>query len=70
MPEIQEIDVHIDAFGRVRIEVRGVNGAKCEALTRELEQMLGGNVTERAYQDGYYAETDDMTDAERQTSET
>jgi hypothetical protein len=54
MSEIQEIDVRIDPSGKVEIEVRGVTGKKCEALTHDLEQMLGGVVTERVHHDAYH----------------
>jgi hypothetical protein len=56
MSEIQEIDVRIDRNGKVEIEVRGVTGKNCEALTRDLEQMLGGVVTERVHRDSYHQE--------------
>jgi hypothetical protein len=45
--ELQEIDVFIDADGRVRIEVRGVKGTACLDVTRELEAALGGQVESR-----------------------
>ena len=54
MVGIEEIDVHIDAAGRVKIEVRGAVGKTCEAMTHDLEQMLGGVVVERVYQDSYH----------------
>lgn len=66
MSEIEEIDVHIDPQGRVRIEVRGVTGKRCEALTRDLEQMLGGQVVEREYQDSYYRQGTNQTQSEEQ----
>ena len=69
MSEIQEIEVEIDADGRVKIEVRGVTGAKCEALTRELEQMLGGVVTGRVHHDAYHQDHLEATDADRQYQE-
>lgn len=56
MSELQEIDVRIDARGQVTIEVRGVTGPKCEAITRELERMLGGVVRERVHHDAYHQE--------------
>lgn len=45
--ELQEIEVFIDKDGRVRIEVRGVQGASCLDLTRDLEAALGDQVEER-----------------------
>ena len=69
MSEIQEIEVEIDADGRVKIEVRGVAGSKCEALTRELEQMLGGVVTARVHHDAYHQDALEATDADREYQE-
>lgn len=45
--ELQEIDVFIEADGKVRIEVRGVKGGACLALTKELEEALGGEIESR-----------------------
>ncbi len=45
--ELQEIDVTIDTDGNVRIEVRGVQGPACLALTAELEAALGSSVVSR-----------------------
>ncbi len=54
MTEIQEIDVRIDPDGKVEIDVRGVSGAKCEAVTAQLEAALGGQVIERRHKDSYF----------------
>ncbi len=45
--ELQEIDVKIDPDGRVHIEVRGVKGPACLALTKPLEEALGDQVIDR-----------------------
>ena len=45
--ELQEIEVIIGKDGQVQIQVRGVHGTKCLALTKELEQALGGDVLAR-----------------------
>ncbi|MBM3838676.1 MAG: DUF2997 domain-containing protein [Verrucomicrobia bacterium] len=45
--ELEEIDVFIEKDGQVRIEVRGVKGAHCLTVTKELEQALGGQVVQR-----------------------
>lgn len=45
--ELQEIDVVIDRNGNVQIEVRGVKGPGCLALTRDLEAALGNAVAHR-----------------------
>lgn len=54
MPEIQEIDVRIDPDGKVEIDVRGVSGTKCEAVTARLEAALGGQVLDRRHKDSYF----------------
>lgn len=66
MTETQEIAVHIDRNGRVRIEVSGVAGPKCEDLTRQLEQALGGVVVDRQYQDAYHQSVETTEDTARQ----
>lgn len=45
--ELQEIEVVIGKDGQVRIEVRGAKGRSCLALTRKLEEALGGEVLDR-----------------------
>ena len=45
--ELQEIEVFIEKDGRVRIEVRGVQGPRCLELTKALEAALGGQIESR-----------------------
>jgi hypothetical protein len=45
--EIHEIEVIIEKNGQLRVQVRGVKGKACLALTRELEAALGGQVLSR-----------------------
>jgi hypothetical protein len=45
--ELQEIEVVIGKDGQVQIQVRGVKGTKCLALTKELEDALGGEILAR-----------------------
>lgn len=45
--ELQEIEVVIDPDGITRIEVCGVSGPSCLALTEDLEEALGGEVVSR-----------------------
>jgi hypothetical protein len=45
--EVQEVTVLIDPFGKVRLEVRGVKGEGCRAITEGIEERLGGEVLER-----------------------
>lgn len=53
MSEIQEITVAIAPDGTVDLEVHGVTGPSCEALTAELEQALGGVVLDRRRKDSF-----------------
>jgi len=53
MSEIQEIEVILKPDGTVKVEVRGVKGEKCLALTEELEKLLGGGVVERVHTDEF-----------------
>ena len=45
--ELQEINVFIEKNGQVKIEVQGVQGPSCLDLTKELEDILGGEVIGR-----------------------
>lgn len=55
--EVQEVEVFIDAKGKVKYEVRGVKGQKCLDITRDLEMDLGDEVVSRE-------ETSEMYEAE------
>ena len=46
--ELQEIEVFIEKDGRVRIEVRGIQGGRCLEVTKALEAALGGQIESRA----------------------
>ena len=45
--DLQEINVFIDKDGQVKLEVQGVEGLSCVDLTKELEDLLGGEVVQR-----------------------
>jgi hypothetical protein len=45
--ELQEIEVFIDASGEVRVEVKGVTGPSCLAMTAGLESALGAEIVSR-----------------------
>lgn len=45
--ELQEIEVVIGKDGKVEIQVRGVKGARCLEITKEMEEALGGEVLTR-----------------------
>ena len=59
MGELHEIDVFISPNGTIRVEVRGAKGKKCLALTKDIEQLLGGNVTDRTLTDEFYQDEQD-----------
>jgi len=61
MSEIQEIDVYVKPDGSVKIEVRGVKGQKCLDLTKDIEQLLGGRITERVHTDEFNAAEQEQT---------
>ncbi len=56
----QEIAFNIGPDGSVEIEVKGVKGADCVELTRELEEALG-IVKNRVYTSEYYQEEQSVT---------
>jgi hypothetical protein len=56
MGEIQEIDVYVATDGTLKLEVRGVKGRGCLALTEEMERLLGGQVAERVHTDEFSQE--------------
>jgi len=53
MAELQEIEVVVTSDGMVKVHVQGVSGAKCLAVTEELERLLGNEITERILTDEY-----------------
>lgn len=65
MSELQELDVTIWPNGEIKIEVRGVKGPSCLAVTRELEALLGDDVRERDLTDEYREQGNTLTDEER-----
>jgi hypothetical protein len=53
MSGVQEIEVVISPEGKVEVHVKGVKGASCVDLTRELERYLGGRVSNRRHTHEY-----------------
>ena len=49
----QELQISITPEGEVKIEVKGVKGADCTEVTKEIEEALGV-VTDRQYTGEYY----------------
>ena len=50
---LQELEIMIDAEGKVSIKVSGAKGDQCLELTRPLEEALGA-VEQREYTADYY----------------
>ncbi len=61
MSELQEVDVYVKPDGTVRVEVRGAKGGACLDITKDLEELLGGIVSERIYTDEFNQEADAET---------
>jgi len=51
---MEEIQVEIDQHGNVQIEVSGVEGGKCVDVTKHMEQLLGGEISQREFTREYY----------------
>ena len=47
MDEIHEIEVVITNEGRMSVEIRGLKGQGCLEITKDIEQLLGGEILER-----------------------
>lgn len=45
--KVNEIEVTIGVDGEVRIQVRDMQGDSCLIATKDLEEVLGGNIVER-----------------------
>ena len=45
--KLEQIEVIIDANGKVRLETSGFSGDECLTATREIEELLGDQVLER-----------------------
>jgi hypothetical protein len=63
MSELQEVEVVLEKDGTVRVHVRGVRGQACVAITKPVEEMLGGKVLERQHTDEYLL--DENTEEDR-----
>ena len=55
MTNLEEIEITIDPDGRTRVQVRGVPGADCVALTAALEEKIGALSGERVKTAEFYA---------------
>jgi Protein of unknown function (DUF2997) len=64
MSEIQEIDVFVAPDGTVKLEVRGAKGKKCLDLTRDIEELLGGDIAERIHTDEFDQAEEEQTQAD------
>ena len=64
MNELNEIDVFISPNGTIRVEVRGTKGKNCLHITKEIEQLLGGKVTERTLTDEFYQNEQEISQSD------
>jgi len=55
----EELEIIIDNEGNVTLEVRGIKGPGCEALTQPLEEALG-DLKERHRKEEYYGGEEDI----------
>lgn len=51
---MEEIQIEIDQQGNVKMEVSGAPGGKCLDLTKNVEQLLGGEISQREFTRDYY----------------
>lgn len=54
MTNLEEIEITIDPDGRTHVQVRGVPGADCVALTAALEEKIGALSGERVKTAEFY----------------
>ena len=54
--EMQEMEITIDAEGRIKVTVTGAHNAECLEITKKLEEAAG-IVEERIYSPAYYEQT-------------
>jgi len=52
---VKKIKFKVSQDGEVRLDVTGVEGTGCEALSEPFEKVLG-QVYERGYKDSYYVQ--------------
>ena len=62
MSELQEISVDLLPDGTVKVEIRGVRGKKCLEITKDMEQLLGGEVVSQNLTDEYDLQDDTQDD--------
>jgi hypothetical protein len=51
--EMQELEITIDEEGRTQVQVRGIHGDDCLAVTKDLENAVG-TVSERTFLAEYF----------------
>lgn len=60
--EYHDVKVKILEDGTVEIDVDGVKGKKCLAITSQIEQLLGGEISERKLKTAYHDSDDKESD--------
>ena len=62
--DMQELEIMIDAEGKVSIKIKGVKGSGCMELTKAMEEALG-TTEERIYTEEYYESPLSLYEEER-----
>ena len=62
MSEVQELEIVIKPDGEVEVKVKGVKGERCLDITKQLEQLLGGEIVDRRHTDEYYEQDNRQSD--------
>lgn len=62
---VHEVDVTIGKDGKVRIEIRGMEGMTCTEVTQELLDALGGEIISQEFTPEAYATVQETVDEEQ-----
>lgn len=54
MARLEEIEILIDANGKVTFQVHGIPGKACLDVTKKLEEALGNEIIKREYTGEYF----------------
>ncbi len=62
---MHELDIEIDAQGRVKVHVKGAKGKKCLEYVQLFQQILQGQVTEQQLTSEYYEQPVEVVEQEK-----
>ncbi|MBI9047844.1 MAG: DUF2997 domain-containing protein [Anaerolineaceae bacterium] len=51
---VEEVHINIDKSGKVSLSLQGVKGEVCFQITKDLEALLGNEISERKFKHEYY----------------